>query len=113
MHHPNYLASFRRRYALSEQELADLVGYASKSTICRFERGARLPTLRFALACKVVFGECPNDLFPVIYARIEELVLLRAARFDRVVRSKSGAASAKKRKLLAEIVERAVKSADA
>jgi DNA-binding XRE family transcriptional regulator len=110
MHHLNYLPSFRRRYALSEQELANLVGYASKSTVCRFERGLRPPTFRFALACEVVFGERARDLFPAHYARLEEMVLARALKLDEKVRHRTGAAAAKKRELLEGMVERASKS---
>lgn len=110
MHHPNYLAALRQRNALSEQELADLVGYASRSAVYRFERGERRPTLRFALACEVVFGEDPRKVFPGLYAKIEDAVLAHAARLDEAVRNQKGAAAARKRKLLLEMVERAAKS---
>jgi transcriptional regulator with XRE-family HTH domain len=70
-----YLHTHRLRSALSEQELANLLGLKSASTISRFETGLRSPTIAAALACQVLFDVAPAELFPKLYADVEETVM--------------------------------------
>jgi transcriptional regulator with XRE-family HTH domain len=106
MHHPNYLAFHRRQHCLSDRELAALLGYASRSTISRCENGDRIPSLRFALACEVVFGVPARKLFPGLYERVEDTVLNNAAVLDREVRSRTGVQAQRIRRLLLQICGR-------
>jgi transcriptional regulator with XRE-family HTH domain len=73
-----YLHTHRLRSALSEQELANLLGLKSASAISRFETGARSPTIAAALACQVLFDVTPAALFPKLYANVEEAVMRNA-----------------------------------
>jgi transcriptional regulator with XRE-family HTH domain len=107
MNHPNYLAFHRRRNGLKAQDLATLLGYAHHSTVRRCEIGERPPTLRFALACQAVFGVAPAEMFPGVFARIEDEVLTAGAILDRRLRGKTGEAASRQRRLLLRIVERA------
>ena len=70
-----YLHTHRLRSALSEQELANLLGLKSASTISRFENGLRSPTIEAALACQILFDVTPAELFPKLYANVEEAVM--------------------------------------
>lgn len=106
MNHPNYLAFHRRRNGLTAQDLAELLGYSHRSTVRRCEMGERTPTLRFALACQVVFGVTPADLFPGLFGRIEDRVLSSAAGLDRRLRNRKDEGAGRQRKLLLRIVER-------
>jgi DNA-binding XRE family transcriptional regulator len=107
MNHPNYLAFHRRRNGLTAQELAKLLGYAHWSTVRRCEVGQRRPTLRFALACQVVFGVAPAEMFPGLYTGIEDDVLGAGAILDRRLRGKSGEVAGRQRKLLLRMIDRA------
>lgn len=106
MHHPNYLAFHRRQNCLSEQELAALLGYSSRSSVSRCESGERIPTLRFAMACEVVFGVPAARLFPGLFQKVEETVLTNGAKLDKSLRGLTGEGAARKRRLLQGIVGR-------
>jgi len=75
----NYVRTLRRRWALTQKELAALVGIESRSGISRIEQGERLPSLEAALALEVLFGVAPNTMFPHAYAETEEAVMVVAA----------------------------------
>src|SRR5262245_20561170 len=51
----NYLRYYRRRFGLTQRELAFLLGL-SDSAISRIERNRSQPTLSVALACQALFG---------------------------------------------------------
>lgn len=109
MPHPNHLGSFRKHWKLSDEELAILLAYRFKSSVCRVEKHDAAPTLKFALGCEVVFGEPPRRLFPNLYADIEEAVIGRATKLDAKLRSDDSPDAALKRQLLREMVQRAGK----
>jgi hypothetical protein len=58
--------------------MAFLLGCQSGTKISRFERLARRPNLKTALACQVVFGVPAHKLFPGLFAEVEESVIARA-----------------------------------
>src|ERR1700704_120829 len=73
-----YLRTLRRRWGLTQRELAFLIGAKSGTIISRLERLKRIPNLPAALACLIVFDGTPSDVFPGIFTEIEEGVLRRA-----------------------------------
>jgi transcriptional regulator with XRE-family HTH domain len=75
----NYLRFYRRRSGLTQRELAYLLGL-SDSAISRIERNLSQPTLKIALACQVLFGASPFELFPDAFAQVEETVKKRGAK---------------------------------
>jgi transcriptional regulator with XRE-family HTH domain len=107
MHHPNYIAFHRRRSSLTAEDLSALLGYKHRSSVRRRELGDSPPSIQFALACQVVFGVAPAEMFPGLYSQIEETVLLEAAVLDRRLRDRAGEVAARQRKLLLRMVERA------
>lgn len=52
---PHYLRSYRRRNALSQTDLAALLGSTRKGRISWYERGA-LPPIEVALTLEAIFG---------------------------------------------------------
>ena len=72
----SYLRYHRRRSGLTQRELAYLLGL-SDSAISRIERNLSQPTLTIALACQVLFGSSPFELFPDAFAQVEEAVKKR------------------------------------
>lgn len=106
MSHHNYLAQRRQGWALSQRELANLLG-VSQSTISRCERGIQHPCIALAMGCQLAFGKDAKKLFPDLYLEIEDAVMRRAARLDRAIRKEVGAPADRKRLFLAKLQERA------
>lgn len=105
--HHNYVRRNRKRHALSADELAALLGGNSHSFIARIERGIREPAFDTALGLQVIFGFAPAELFPDLFARIEDAVMARAADLNRSLEGKVDPASEAKRRLLFAMIERA------
>ena len=103
----NYLRAHRKRWKLSEQELAHLLGGVSASMICRLENGSRVPTGKFVLGCEVVFGVPPGRLFSGLYEATQDIVMRRAARLSLALEGRTDRASARKRELLRDMINRA------
>jgi transcriptional regulator with XRE-family HTH domain len=84
---PNYLRSNRKRLALSQDEVAFLLGTQNGAKVCRYERFVREPGLATALAYEAIFKRTVSELFPGLYQKVEREVAARAktlaARTDR------------------------------
>lgn len=106
MSHRNYLSLHRKRWALSQRELALLLGHASRSVISRLELGLGHPSLPFAIRCETVFGVGVAELFPDLFEENHDLVMRRAAHLDLRLGHRTDAGSARKRALLGEMVSR-------
>lgn len=74
---PNYIRTFRRRYHLSQDDVAHLLGYSNGTTVLRHEDFQRIPSLQQALAYAVIFGVDPRELFAGRYAEAERKVKKR------------------------------------
>lgn len=112
MTHPNYLSHHRKKWAMSQRELAHLLGHTSRSTVSRLELGSGVPSFTFALGCQVVFGVTICELFPKFFEERHDHVMLRAAELDRSLHGRSDAFSTRKRQLLAELIRRAPNTAE-
>lgn len=106
MPHHTYVRRNRLRWALSQGELADLVG-VSQSIISRCETPDYVPDASVALGLQVVFGQSPRALFPGLYTSIENAVMANAAELDRALGQKRDHASETKRRLLTGMAHRA------
>lgn len=74
----NYLRTYRRRAALTQDEMAFLLGTASGTRVSRYERFGRQPGLPTALAYEVVFAVPQRQLFGGLYECAEHEVRARA-----------------------------------
>src|SRR6266540_1660214 len=74
----SYARPLRRRWALTQRELAFLVGVKSGTAISRIEGLQRTPSLAAALAYAVIFGATPLELFPGYLVEIQQAVHSRA-----------------------------------
>src|SRR6266699_6662617 len=75
---PNYLRANRKRLALSQDEVAFLLGAHSGTKVCRYERFVREPSLETALAYEAIFKTSVSELFGGLYQKVEREVAERA-----------------------------------
>jgi transcriptional regulator with XRE-family HTH domain len=101
---PNHLRSNRKILALSQDELAFLLGTENGTTVCRYERFVRAPSLETALAYEAIFKKSVSELFPGLYQKAEQAVAARAkALVERTGRPKSNQRATRKREALADL----------
>ena len=74
----NYLRAHRKRSALTQDEVAFLLGSKSGTKVSRYEQFRRLPTLQTALALEILFEAPARELFAGLYRRIERATTSRA-----------------------------------
>jgi DNA-binding XRE family transcriptional regulator len=96
----NYVRTFRKRHALSEEELAFLVDQRAQSAVAQFESGDRVPNLQCALALQVLFRQPPHQMFPDAYEWVEDGVMRRAAVLIEKLRTATDRNSVAKREFL-------------
>lgn len=78
-HRPiSYLRPLRRRWGLTQRELAFLLGAKTHSHISQIEAVRTYPSLANAIACAIIFDTPPFELFPELYVEIHRAVLARA-----------------------------------
>jgi transcriptional regulator with XRE-family HTH domain len=104
---PNYLLTNRKRLALTQEEVAFLLGVQSGAKVCRDEQFVRQPDLETALAYEVIFERPASELFGGLYQRIEQQVAARAKTLTyRKNMGKPDQQTAKKRQMLAKLAAR-------
>jgi hypothetical protein len=104
---PNHLLSHRKRSALSQGEVAFLLGILSGSKVCRHERFSQDPGLQTALAYEVIYQRPVSELFPGLFETIQHEVIARAEILEhRTFPGNTAPVAARKRTTLAEIVSR-------
>ena len=102
---PNHLRANRKRLALSQDEVAFLLGTETGTKVCRYERFVRVPSLETALACEAVFKRSVSELFPGLYQQAEQKVAARAKVLAaKKNHRKTNGQTARKRESIAELV---------
>jgi transcriptional regulator with XRE-family HTH domain len=106
-----YLLSYRKRSALSQGEVAFLLGIRSGSKISHYERFNREPGLQTALAYEAIYQKPVSELFPGLFEKIQREVKARAKILEHKTFSSSTIpVAARKRKTLAAIVSAETKN---
>lgn len=101
----NYLRTFRKRSALSQKEVAYLLGAESGAKVCRYERFTREPGLETALAYEAIFGEPVSSLFPGPFETIKAKVVERAEHlWEQACQEPESARMNRKRQALGAII---------
>ena len=100
----------RKRWALTQPELAELLGYRGRSHVSRLENCRSTPTTRTLLALEMIFGKGPYALFPELYDQIEETTVRNLYQMQQRLEEKEleGRVVQTKHQLLAEALSRAV-----
>jgi DNA-binding XRE family transcriptional regulator len=74
----SYIRPYRVRWGFTQQELAFMIGVKRRKYISHLEASRRNPKLTVAFALHVVFGTRAMELFPGLFAEVEEAVITRA-----------------------------------
>lgn len=72
-----YLRTYRRRWGLTQKELAYLLGCKSGTVVSRLESQKNLPSVKIVRACLVVFGTAPGELFAGLMSDVDKAVMAR------------------------------------
>jgi len=105
-----YLKTHRRLWALTQSELARLTGL-SRQAISHYEQQMMLPSFEIALRLEIIFGKTPGHLFPALYERVEEAVMLEAAGLREALEGMRDATSQRKVDFLDAMMKRATQTA--
>ena len=109
---PCYLRTQRKQWALTQSELARLLGLKSAQHVSRLERGRRQPSVSVLLAVEIIFGEHPRDLFPKLFDAIEERTVRFLYGMQQRLAGEDKRASERRRQFAAEALRRAAESAN-
>jgi DNA-binding XRE family transcriptional regulator len=104
----SYLRSHRRRWGLTQGEVAYLLGFKNGSVVSRIERERRRPKLPVALACQVVFDIPTVELFPDLFSEVEDAVMRRAYKLYDRLQGDTSASTRTKLDFLEKALKRAV-----
>ena len=74
----NYLRTYRKRSALSQDEVAFLLGCRSGTKVSRYERHSRKPNLETLFGYEMVFGTPAREFFAGVYQKVEKKITNRA-----------------------------------
>jgi transcriptional regulator with XRE-family HTH domain len=96
----SYLRTYRKRAALTQDELAFLLGCKSGAKVSRYELLSRRPNLQTALACQAIFGVPAHEIFPGVYAEVEQEIAKRAHCLSERVKSGKVCATANRKTAL-------------
>lgn len=107
---PCYLRMVRKRWALTQRELAALLGATTREHISRLENCRAHPSAALLLSLEVVFGKAPHTLFPEFYDEIEDRVVRNLYRMQQELErgDADDVRQRTKHQLLAEALSRAV-----
>jgi transcriptional regulator with XRE-family HTH domain len=75
---PNYLRAYRKRWGLTQEELAFLLGLASQGAVSQYEGFPKRPGLEMEIAAKTIFNVSGDAIFPQVYENVEKDLLARA-----------------------------------
>ena len=74
----NYLKTYRKRYGLTQTEVAYLLGCRSAAKVSRYECFTRLPNLKTVLFYEALFGAPVAEMFAGLYQQVEKEASQRA-----------------------------------
>jgi transcriptional regulator with XRE-family HTH domain len=103
---PSNVREHRKRWALSQPELAYLLRLVSPSSIASHETLANSPGPRVLLRYEALFGTSVSELFPALLQNAEDEVAARAKLLIKQLERAPRLSDARKLELLAECIRR-------
>ena len=106
---PCYLRMVRERWALTQEELGELLGFSGRSQVSRLENCRSKPVARTLLALEIIFGKPASMLFPEHYDHVEDEIVRNLYRMQQRLEDDDSDKRAvqTKHQLLAEAMSRA------
>lgn len=104
--HLSRLKKHRRAWALSQRELAMLLGGKSRVAVTLYETQRRKPSLEALISFELIFGSPVHSLFPSLALAVARTVRKNAVRMREGLCAKSDAASVRKCRLLDDLITR-------
>ena len=105
-----YLRRERRKWGLTQAELAQLVGIKHRAQISALERGIATPTARQLLAFQFLFGLTTAQLFPELSISSQNIVIREATMMIDNHEADTSLRAQRKNTLLRQTISRAVSS---
>jgi transcriptional regulator with XRE-family HTH domain len=105
-----YLRRERRKWGLTQEDLAHLVGLKSRASISLIEHGQRPPTAKELLAFQALFGMTALQLFPQLSVTTGQQVFRNAKVMIEKHETDSTLRAQRKNILLRQTLSRAVMS---
>ena len=102
-----YLRLQRRKWNMSQRELARYMGLKSSTSVSRLENAKHAPTLEGALACQVLFGIPPAVMWPHVFDLVEDRVIRDVYERHEALSDTTSPAKLRKRELYALAIDRA------
>src|SRR6266700_1819325 len=102
-----YLRPLRRRWGLTQRELAFLIGVKTHSAISQIEALKGYPSLAGAIACSIIFDTPSLELFPELYAKVYAAVLDRSDELYQDLQGNASRVTRAKLDFLEEVLARA------
>lgn len=103
--HASYLRPHRRRWGLTQQELAFLIG-ACRTAVSRIEGLKRKPRLSAVFTCMIIFNAPALELFPGLMAELHQAIFQRASELYEELQGDSSKATRLKLDFLEELLDR-------
>lgn len=103
----SYIRPLRRRWGLTQGELAFLIGTKTPAMVSRIEAVKTYPSLAQAIACSILFDTPPSELFPELHGKVYEFLLKQAETLYEQTQGNSSRATRAKLDFLEEVLARA------
>jgi transcriptional regulator with XRE-family HTH domain len=103
----SYVRAYRRRWGFTQDELAFMMGFKSRSVVSKLERSTYVPTLLVGYALDSLFGTRDADLFPSLFLEVEAAVLARAYELYERIQGSAAPMTRTKLDFLEELFKRA------
>jgi transcriptional regulator with XRE-family HTH domain len=103
-----YLRTHRRKWGLTQKDLARLIGTIGCTQLSRYENSKRAPRIEVALACQVIFGVIPSIMFLNTYTLVEEEVMRNMMRMNEALKNTTSLTGLRKRELFSLALSRAL-----
>jgi transcriptional regulator with XRE-family HTH domain len=102
----SFVRAYRRRWGLTQAELAQLLGITASTSVSRMERSMRQPTSSILIACSILFGVPATELFAWMYESAEEAVAAAAKDLCDALEGETGERARRKREFLKAVLVR-------
>ena len=79
-YYPNRIKQLRMEKAMTQRELANIMGYKSVSSLSHIEGGHKLPSIRTVIKLEAAFQRPIRDIYPRLFDSVYDPVARRRAK---------------------------------